>query len=115
MIKYTDTRAYADPEKAARKLREIANMVEAVQDGRIHIEKINGPFLFKEGGSPGRKTSANFRVFVLPRARDQQFLYVGIEHGDLEDNATACGLNLRQNSPCCFNRFLTSQTCKRRN
>jgi hypothetical protein len=23
-----------------------------VQDGRIHIEKINGPFLFKEGGTP---------------------------------------------------------------
>jgi hypothetical protein len=23
-----------------------------VQDGRIHIEKINGPFLFKEKGSP---------------------------------------------------------------
>ena len=22
-----------------------------MQDGRIHIEKINGPFLFKEGGS----------------------------------------------------------------
>ena len=27
---------------------EIANSVEAVQDGRIHIEKINGPFLFPE-------------------------------------------------------------------
>ena len=26
--------------------------VEAIQDGRIHIEKINGPFLFKEGGTP---------------------------------------------------------------
>ena len=25
---------------------------EAVQDGRIHIEKINGPFLFQHGGSP---------------------------------------------------------------
>lgn len=23
-----------------------------VQDGRIHIEKINGPMLFKEGASP---------------------------------------------------------------
>jgi len=23
-----------------------------VQDGRIHIEKINAPFLFKEGGTP---------------------------------------------------------------
>jgi hypothetical protein len=26
--------------------------VEAVQDGRIHIEKINAPFLYKEKGSP---------------------------------------------------------------
>jgi hypothetical protein len=31
---------------------EIANSVEPVQDGRIHIEKINGPFLFEERGSP---------------------------------------------------------------
>jgi hypothetical protein len=51
-MKYAETRPYADPEKAARKLLEIANTVEAIQDGRIHIEKINGPFLFKEGGSP---------------------------------------------------------------
>jgi hypothetical protein len=51
-MKYTAERPFADPEKAARKLLEIANETEAVQDGRIHIEKINGPFLFKEGGSP---------------------------------------------------------------
>ena len=31
---------------------EIANAVEPVQDGRIHIEKINGPFLFREKGNP---------------------------------------------------------------
>jgi hypothetical protein len=36
----------------SRKLLEIANQTEAVQDGRIHIEKINGPFLFRDGGSP---------------------------------------------------------------
>jgi hypothetical protein len=34
-MKFTSARAYADPEKAARKLIEIANSVEAVQDGRI--------------------------------------------------------------------------------
>jgi hypothetical protein len=51
-MKYADSRPFADPEKAARKLLEIANETEAIQDGRIHIEKINGPFLFKEGGSP---------------------------------------------------------------
>jgi len=31
------------PIAAARKLVEIANDVEAVQDGRIHIERVNGP------------------------------------------------------------------------
>ena len=36
--------------KAARKLIEIANSVEAIQDGRIHVEKINWPFL-QAGGS----------------------------------------------------------------
>lgn len=38
-MKYTEPRPYADPNVAARKLIEIANSVEAVQDGRIHIEK----------------------------------------------------------------------------
>jgi hypothetical protein len=51
-MKYATNRPFAEPEKAARKLLEIANSAEAVQDGRIHIEKINGPFLFKEGGNP---------------------------------------------------------------
>ena len=50
-MKYTDTRPYADPEKAGRKLLETASTIKPVQDGRIHIEKINGPFLFNEGGS----------------------------------------------------------------
>jgi hypothetical protein len=45
-------RPYGDPERAARKLIEIANAVEAIQDGRIHIENINGPFLFEFKGSP---------------------------------------------------------------
>jgi hypothetical protein len=51
-MKFVDSRPYADPEAAARKLLEIANATEAVQDGRIHVEKINGPFLYREGGSP---------------------------------------------------------------
>jgi hypothetical protein len=41
----TSDRPLADPDKAARKLVEIANTVEAVQNGRIHIELINAPFL----------------------------------------------------------------------
>jgi len=51
-VKYATSRPFADPEAAARKLLEIANETEAVQDGRIHIENINGPFLFRDGGSP---------------------------------------------------------------
>ncbi|MDE5453655.1 hypothetical protein GWE18_12435 [Bradyrhizobium sp. CSA112] len=47
----TTARPYADPEKAARWILEIANAVEPVQ-GRIHIEKVNEPFLFRDGGSP---------------------------------------------------------------
>jgi hypothetical protein len=42
----------ADPKAAARNLVEIANATGAVQNGRISIEKLNGPFLFKEGGNP---------------------------------------------------------------
>ena len=51
-MKFTADRPYADPDKAARRILEIANTVEPVQDGRIHVEKINGPFLFRDGGSP---------------------------------------------------------------
>jgi hypothetical protein len=51
-VKYTTDRPFADPEKAARKLIEIANSAEAYMDGRIPIEAINGPFLFAHGGSP---------------------------------------------------------------
>jgi hypothetical protein len=42
----------SDPETAARKLIEIVNGVEAVQDGRIHIEKTDGMFLYEAGGTP---------------------------------------------------------------
>ena len=51
-MKFSADRPWSDPEKAARKLLEIANAVEVVQDGRIYIELINGPFLFREGGTP---------------------------------------------------------------
>ena len=37
---------------AARKLMELANAVEPVQDSRIYIEKINAPFLYQLKGTP---------------------------------------------------------------
>ena len=50
-MKYAATRPCAEPEKAARRILEIANAVELLQ-GRIHIEKVNETFLFRDGGSP---------------------------------------------------------------
>jgi hypothetical protein len=51
-MKFATPRPFSDPEAAARKLIEIANSVEAVQDGRIHIELLNGPMLFEHKATP---------------------------------------------------------------
>jgi hypothetical protein len=51
-MKYSADRLYADPEAAARKLLELANAVETIQDGRIYIEEINWPFLHELRGTP---------------------------------------------------------------
>ena len=50
-------RPLADPDAAARKLVEIANATEAVQNGRIYIELVNGAFL-AAGGSPSQRPSS---------------------------------------------------------
>jgi hypothetical protein len=54
----------ADPDTAARKLVEIANAAEAVQDGRIFIELINGAFL-EAGGTPDQYRAALARAIKL--------------------------------------------------
>ena len=51
-MKFVSDRDFANPDAAARKLLELANAFEPVQDGRIYIEKINGPFLFQLKGTP---------------------------------------------------------------
>jgi hypothetical protein len=51
-LKLTADRAFADPEKAARRLLEHAHAFEPIQEGRIYIEKLNGPFLFGDRGTP---------------------------------------------------------------
>jgi hypothetical protein len=51
-MKFTSDHPYGDPEKAARKLVEIANSVDPAQEGRIFIELINWPFLSEHKGSP---------------------------------------------------------------
>ena len=51
-MKYATSRPYADPENAARRLLEHAQAFEPVQDGRIYIENINGPFMFNDKATP---------------------------------------------------------------
>jgi hypothetical protein len=51
-MKFVESRSFADPEVACRKLLELANAFTPVQDGRIYIEKINGPFIFELKGTP---------------------------------------------------------------
>jgi hypothetical protein len=56
-MKFVEPNQFADPDAVARKLAEIANAVEAVQDGRIFIELINGAFL-EAGGTPDQYRAA---------------------------------------------------------
>jgi hypothetical protein len=63
-MKFVTPSHFADPDAAARKLVEIANAVEAVQDGRIYIERVNGPFL-DEGGTPDQFRAAVGRAISL--------------------------------------------------
>jgi hypothetical protein len=51
-MKFVASRPFSDPEVPARKLIELANAVEPVQEGRIYIEKINWPFLSEFKGTP---------------------------------------------------------------
>ena len=64
-MKFAPDRPYSDPEKAARKLLEIANAVEAEQNGRILIEKINAPLLFREHATPA-EYSAGLKLAIEP-------------------------------------------------
>ena len=67
MKKFVEGSPLSDPETTARKLSEIANGVEAVQDGRIHIEKVNGPFLYDVGGTSHRCSLAGqYPLPVIP-------------------------------------------------
>ena len=63
-MKHVETRPFADPQAAARKLLELAAGVEPV-NGRIHIEKINAPFLSKNGcNATGAEFGAGIRYAV---------------------------------------------------
>ncbi|TCU73348.1 hypothetical protein EDE08_104640 [Bradyrhizobium sp. R2.2-H] len=62
-MKHAEPRPYADPEAAARQLVKLAAGIEPVQDGHIHIEKINAPFLFTLKGR-GTEFIAGLRYAV---------------------------------------------------
>jgi hypothetical protein len=51
-MKLAADRPLADPEKAAQRLMQHAHAFEIAQDGRIYIEKINGPFRYVNRGTP---------------------------------------------------------------
>jgi hypothetical protein len=52
-MKFVQPSPYANADIAARKLVELANAAEAVQDSRIYIERINAPFLAAGGSVQG--------------------------------------------------------------
>ncbi|WP_314959535.1 hypothetical protein [Bradyrhizobium cosmicum] len=62
-MKLVTERRFADPEAAARQLVKLAWSIEPVQDGRIHIEKINYPFLYTLKGS-GAEFGAGIKYAV---------------------------------------------------
>ncbi|KJC50623.1 hypothetical protein UB31_12350 [Bradyrhizobium sp. LTSP849] len=62
-MKRLELHLYADPEAAARKLVELAASIVPVQDGRIHIEKLNAPFLYSLKAS-GPEFGAGIRYAV---------------------------------------------------
>ena len=62
-MKFAEPRPYADSEKAAQRLLQHAHAFEPVQDGRIYIEKINGPFIFVDNGTPA-EYSAGLKVCI---------------------------------------------------
>jgi hypothetical protein len=63
-MKFVEPSHFTDPDAAVRKLVEIANAGDAVQDGRIFIELINRPFL-DQGGTPDQYRAALARAINL--------------------------------------------------
>jgi hypothetical protein len=64
-MKLTEDRPYADADQAARRLMDHARAFDPVQDGRIYIEKINGPFLFEDKGTPAEYRAGLDRAIAL--------------------------------------------------
>ena len=63
-MKFVTPSRFTDHDAAARKLVEIANAAEAVQDGRVYVELINGAFL-EAGGTPDQFRATLARAIAL--------------------------------------------------
>lgn len=61
-MKHVTERPFADPDAAARQLVQLASSIEPVND-RIHMEKINCPFLYTLKGS-GAEFGARIRYAI---------------------------------------------------
>ena len=60
---FTTPRPFADPERAARRLLEHAQVFEPMRDGRIDIEQLNHPILFGDKATPAEYSAGpNFAV-----------------------------------------------------
>ena len=94
-MKFVEPHPYADPEAAACKLLEIANATEAVQDGRIHIERINGPFMYEHKGSPA-EYKAGLDVAI---AKGWLWLHESGTYVKFIDSGAACLPELPQRRP----------------
>ena len=101
-MKFATARPNSDPEAAVRKLIEFANSVEAAQDGRIHIELLNGPMLFEHKATPaeysaGLQLAIERGCLVMHESGSYvRFTQAGVESFALRSNApftkTAVGL-----------------------
>jgi hypothetical protein len=99
-MKYATDGPYADPEKAARRILEIANAVEPIQ-GRTHIEKFNETFLFPDRGSQAEYGAG------LKLAIERGWLKMH-ESGTLvafTRRAPSCSLDAQRTMPRKFFRF----------
>jgi hypothetical protein len=72
-MKFVERRPFADPDSAARKLVEIANGIETVQDRRIFIEQVNAPFLASGGNGEEFRTGIERPIALGTHARPSHF------------------------------------------
>ena len=106
-MKFVEAKPFADPDATARKHVEIANGVEAVQDGRIYIERLN-TFL-AAGGSGEQFRTVIARAVALGDYDDRIIAEAGsqqlsVSGADTRAASAAPSRGRRRRpsrSPCC--------------